>query len=221
MRVDLNGDAAETLDTTATGDAGAEPLEELDAGDGPTTAQLEARLAEERRVEIEHGEYDDDGGRIATDDDDDDDGDHSELVAPVPPTAEEIAAATRIVELERAQASFERKVRKILGDDVPLEECATCNGMGLVPPAGAADDDLRAHVHYCECEDCAGYGAVRTGSKVPGQEIAPCPVCGGRGYLSLLPGELTAGTNGDGAASEPRYGLEPWMGNPALGAAVT
>jgi hypothetical protein len=68
--------------------------------------------------------------------------------------------------LDEEQAQF---ARVLLGD--PIE------------PAFVQDRDSHA------CEDCEGWGRVKTGSKVAGNAVIDCPRCNGRGFISSRPPE--------------------------------
>ncbi len=137
--------------------------------------------------------------------------DDQELDEPAaePPTEDELEQMRVLEELDKAQESYERKVRKIVGPEAPLVPCSHCEGIGFDLGGGAEADELAEHEHFRGCHECGGHGQVRTGSKVSGHDVAQCPGCGGRGYLTLQP-QTQNGTE----QREPIYGLEPWMGDP-------
>jgi hypothetical protein len=68
--------------------------------------------------------------------------------------------------LDEDQAQF---ARVLLGD--PIE------------PAFVQDRDSHA------CEDCEGWGRVKTGSKVAGKTVIDCPRCNGLGFITSRPRE--------------------------------
>jgi hypothetical protein len=68
--------------------------------------------------------------------------------------------------LDEEQAQF---ARVLLGD--PIE------------PAFVQDRDSHA------CEDCEGWGRVKTGSKVAGKTVIDCPRCNGLGFITSRPRE--------------------------------
>lgn len=146
----------------------------------------------------------------------------------------------QLEQLDKAKGSHLRKVRTILGPLTDsLEECPTCDGMGLAPPGDPAPEP-KAHPYFKACETCNALGQVLTGSKVGGNVFRNCPECGGRGYLEALdasgnalaespgaeltlvpaiaptPAELEAGATAPTDAA-PRFGRPAWMGDPNIG----
>lgn len=254
-------DAAHTADDPAAGDSAVIPFVAPELHDEePTAAQLQARLAEERReqagaatqapapevidaelivVRAAIAELAKDPGppdeqttialmeqleQLAEHAGDE----HTDAITglaqqlvelterEVPKTAEELEQLATLEELEKAREAYERKVRKIVGPEAPLVACATCDGLGFDLTGGAAEADYHEHPDYQACAACAGFGAVRTGSKVAELELQPCPTCGGRGYLKRIEREHANGGEPIDHAREPEYGLEPWMGDPAI-----
>lgn len=142
----------------------------------------------------------------------------------------------QIQSLEREQERHERRVREIMGGFVAgFEPCGECGGVGIVPPGPKP----QAHPLFKECETCAGFGQVLTGSHREGHTARDCPACLGRGYLEALdehgaplapaPGAAPLGGNGahsiavsvdatgpSPAAPEQRFGVPSWMGDPSL-----
>jgi hypothetical protein len=132
-----------------------------------------------------------------------------------PPLPEGVASVEQLGELEKATTSYLKRVDKIFGGEVPWPMCATCEA--------ASDKET--------CDECAGFGGVLSGSKVPDQRVVRCERCKGAGYLVRRPvnvadAELVAPVvvalaegNGNGeqaAALTPNDpGWEPWMGTPA------
>lgn len=133
------------------------------------------------------------------------------------PSPEQVAQAEQVMQLETAQANYEKRVRKIMGPDVPLTVCEACDGMGLVPPGGLEMPEFRQHAEYRPCDACAGYGQVLTGSKVPGSDIAKCPDCQGWGFLSRDTGHLPHEPAGESPQNGDGYGAPTWMGDPSIG----
>jgi len=151
-----------------------------------------------------------------------------EPAAPAEPSAEEIAHAENMAELEKALATYQRKVAKVLGPQGTPPECPACGGVGFDFSGGAGEPDFAAASNTTTCEECRGFGAVLTGSQVPEQRLRRCDRCKGAGYLIERPvavenpdmvapivADIAAGGgNGDAAAAlgpdDP--GWEPWMG---------
>lgn len=133
-------------------------------------------------------------------------------------SAEQLAQLEQIGELDKARDAYERKVRKIVGPEAPLEVCATCEGLGFDLTGGPTGEELRTHADYIGCDDCAGLGVVLTGSKVAGSEVATCPGCGGRGFLSRIEREHANGGEPSSSTAEPEYGRPAWLGDPSLAA---
>jgi hypothetical protein len=92
--------------------------------------------------------------------------------------------------LERELGRHWRAVAKIMGGDFEsFVDCPTCAEAGT-PLAGriplwaiAQEPDYQTRTDTTTCENCLGLGMMRTGSKVPGQELLPCPTCIGTGYV--------------------------------------
>jgi hypothetical protein len=133
-------------------------------------------------------------------------------------SAEQIAQLEQIAELDKARDAYERKVRKILGPDAPLEPCATCEGLGFDLTGGAAGTTYKPHIDYIGCEACAGLGNVLTGSHVQGSELAACPGCGGAGFMHRIEREHANAGEPLEPSAAPEYGRPAWMGDPSLAA---
>jgi hypothetical protein len=130
---------------------------------------------------------------------------------PLPPAA--ALDAEQAAELEKATAAYLKRVEKVFGPgDVP-PACPACEGLGFDLTGGEPAPVLLAHENFRRCDECDGYGLVRTGSHVPGHDLNACPNCVGRGYLERLP---TPQAVPDQAAE---YGTPAWMGNVSPGTA--
>ena len=110
-------------------------------------------------------------------------------------------------ELEKATATYFKRVEKVFGADNVPPACEHCGGLGFDLTGGQGEPDYPEHENYIECEACHGYGHVKTGSKVPGHDLHDCPQCLGRGYLEALPTpQLVPETT-------PTHGVPAWMGD--------
>jgi hypothetical protein len=117
--------------------------------------------------------------------------------------------------LNQEYGRHERALQKIMGSDFALlAPCDDCGGMGYRPP-----DQLRSHQRFIGCETCNAFGVVKTGSRAPGNETQPCPVCAGRGFLEEMPAAPAAPPMQNGETQQqPVYGTPPWMGDPSVSA---
>ncbi len=108
------------------------------------------------------------------------------------PPAEPPPVAPPSADIEALEKELDRhwkKVDEIMGADFAMfVPCPTCEEAGT-PLAGMIPVGLMApHVEYetrddvAECGKCHGLGMMRTGSKVPLNELLPCPQCNGAGY---------------------------------------
>jgi hypothetical protein len=136
--------------------------------------------------------------------------------------------AEQTQELERATIAYNKRVAKAFGGELP-PECPACMGLGFDLTGGAGAPDYREASDKDVCDECDGFGGVRSGSKVPGQDIVRCERCKGAGYLVTRPVEIRnqeqvapvvvqlAEGNADGgqatALKPGEPGWEPWMGN--------
>jgi hypothetical protein len=152
-------------------------------------------------------------------------------------SAEGEPSAKQLKALELELVRHDKRVREVMGAHVAgFEACATCGGVGLMPP-GAPAPVAQSHEWFKACDTCAGFGQVLTGSLRAGNEARDCPTCKGRGYLEALnpqgaplaeqsstpvptspapvpPSEpAPASENGSGLT----YGTPAWMGDPMLG----
>lgn len=133
-----------------------------------------------------------------------------------PPPAPESAEQTARL-LTREDRRHEKALAKVLGVEPPLEPCTNCSSLGYFPPGTSAPV---GNAKYIACPTCNAIGQVLTGSRNPQHAMAPCPECGGRGFLERIeqpasppaPGMTAAVPNG----SEPQYGRPTWMGDPNL-----
>lgn len=99
------------------------------------------------------------------------------------------------------------------------EEQSQLRGFILQVAGEATPEELHDHPTYHRCETCEGFGKVRTGSRVAGQEALNCPDCNGQGHTggarAPMPTPLPT------AAAEPPPGVPPEeqarIGNDAWG----
>jgi hypothetical protein len=75
-----------------------------------------------------------------------------------------------------------RKLDSILGEDENRHECTACNGLGVTWGDPTPPSELQHPADYQECERCAGYGFVESGSKHPDYAAVVCTACSGKGY---------------------------------------
>lgn len=187
---------------------------------------LQAELAEQRRAEAEAATP----GEVPTPEPEVPEGE-DEPVAPEPEPAPEPTPepSPEAEAFNKEYARHERAVQKILGDEVPLVACETCEGVGFLPPGTLEPPAYRAHGKYRVCPGCAGEGSVKTGSKIAQLSLAPCPDCNGRGFQERL--HAVAPSSGAGEAfgpadeslpapfagvqdgAEAEFGTPTWMGN--------
>lgn len=118
--------------------------------------------------------------------------------------------------LARSAATWRRRVNEVLGETaLHLQSCPLCEpdipGFMFPPELVTPYDEVQARLLEVlkepdqpflndatdadRCANCLGYGKVRTGSKVPGQETKACSVCRGFGYTPP-PGVDTNGSAG-------------------------
>lgn len=134
--------------------------------------------------------------------------------APGPPAALGAENTEQVVELEKAQTTYLRKVEKIIGTQAMPPLCPACEGTGLDFTGGEPEPELKASPDRERCPDCDGWGKVVTGSRVPTEEVLPCPTCQGAGHRVVLhvpplpaaPATATAAVVG-----------QSWMGDPTIG----
>jgi hypothetical protein len=157
-----------------------------------------------------------------------------------PPEPSGGLTAVQAGELETATAQYLKRVAKAFGGQPP-PACPTCEGLGFDLTGGAQGPEFHEHAQFERCDECDGLGGVKTGSRVPGNDVVPCPRCKGYGYLTEQPQpaerpELVAptvvalqtGAGGLDLSQLPKPGepgYEPWMGGgegnataPAVGA---
>jgi hypothetical protein len=122
-------------------------------------------------------------------------------------------------ELDKAYQAYAKRVARIFGGELP-PDCPACLGLGFNLGAAEPEPEFRTTDDYKTCDVCAGLGRLSTGSKVPGHDLAQCPMCTGRGYLVKLTGTVAAvpppppapEPEPDVGGAEPRYGTPAWMG---------
>lgn len=173
-----------------------------------TKAQMEARLAEERRIEAEADEarrkeagVDADGVLVAADVPELDD----ELAQrrggkPEPELTQQESDEAFAAEMERHGLAM----MALFGDDARLfEPCPTCQASGFAFRDRDKPPEFVHHPRTRICMDCNGLGQMETGSKAQGQTQLACPTCNGQGYT--FPPELS----GVPFASEQAGGTAP------------
>jgi hypothetical protein len=122
----------------------------------------------------------------------------------------------RIGKAEKATKTYVSSIGRIFEEDAnDLIECPLCLpwARGFVHPqdVGRFSDEVRTAAMFIvngveqvefrpapelhSCDVCDGYGVVRTGSKVPGNDTTTCRACRGFGYLPP-PGQEQAAGNG-------------------------
>lgn len=126
-----------------------------------------------------------------------------EQAAEPPPLEAEQAA-----KLDKAATTYIRAVERVFGAGNVPPQCPHCQGLGFDLTGGEPEPVLLGHENFIGCDECDGYGIVRTGSKVQGHDLHACPKCVGRGFLERLPGPVAVPEQG-----EPSYGTPAWMGN--------
>jgi Zn-finger nucleic acid-binding protein len=133
------------------------------------------------------------------------------------PSPEEQSAEAQAKALDKAMTAFERALRKALEIAEPLREAPYEGVAGYLLPGVA---EYATNDKFKTCPTCHGMGDVLTGSMKAGNEFAPCPRCGGRGYLEKQARvEQPAGTVSPQAQTngeEDEYGVPSWMGDPSI-----
>lgn len=189
---------------------------------GPTKAQLQAQLAEERRIEAEQAEPE---PEPEPEPDEDEDGDEPE---PEPEPTQR-ALSERDIErinkrIDSAAAANEKRLRDILGADFEVyAPCPLCAIPGFAYRAGTLEYEplhraaimaalgdepeiqYRADPQSQACPACDGEGEVLTGSKRPVNRTKQCMPCGGTGWVTKLEPEM-AHTNAGGVVYNPQFG---------------
>jgi hypothetical protein len=98
-------------------------------------------------------------------------GDTEEEAANSEPEEENLTPLVAIINAEYVTA-----IRDIFGDDVAIEPCPYCHGLGF------AAVDWPQDPHSQRCDSCKGLGRVVTGSFVEGNSTRLCTDCNGAGY---------------------------------------
>jgi hypothetical protein len=75
-----------------------------------------------------------------------------------------------------ANAEYVAAVRSIFGEEVTIEPCPYCHGLGFEAVDWPQDP------HSQRCDSCKGLGRVVTGSFVEGNSTRTCTDCNGAGY---------------------------------------
>jgi hypothetical protein len=128
-----------------------------------------------------------------------------------PEEAEQLA---RVADLEKAQTRYLRAVEKIIGPEGMPPLCPVCQGTGLDFSGGQPEPEYKDSPRDVTCPDCEGWGKVRTGSRVQGEEVQACPTCTGRGAVAKGATLVTAPAPGDAG------GTPGWMGDPNVSSGV-
>jgi hypothetical protein len=198
-------------------------------------------------------EYDDDGDEQDADmlphdpdddSDDDDDTDSDDDGEAQARASSEALIRENMGKIARSAETFRRRVSDVLGEDaLALVPCELCEPEipGFHWPAELAYPRDEIHARLLEvlrtpsapeyvadpghkmCDACHGYGKVRTGSKVPGQEIGTCGPCRGYGFVpppgvNVQTGEIDAAAGVHEAAPQdfgPPADRDPW-GSPRI-----
>jgi hypothetical protein len=119
--------------------------------------------------------------------------------------------AEQIVELEKAQSLYLRKVEKVLGPGNMPPLCPTCQGTGLDFTGGAGEPDYLPSPDRETCPDCGGLGKVLSGSRVETERVLACPTCQGAGHRVKLPEYAPQRPAGENVTTAPP--APAWMGN--------
>lgn len=159
-----------------------------------TKARLEARLAEERRLEEEAA------AAAASETATDPDGPLNE--GDVPELDDELAArrgkpAEPALTQQEADEAFAAEMERhgiamleLFGPDAELfEPCPTCQSTGFAFKDRDKPPVRKRHPRTRRCLDCDGLGQLDTDSLAPGQDSLVCPTCTGQGYV--YPPELS------------------------------
>jgi DnaJ-class molecular chaperone len=75
-----------------------------------------------------------------------------------------------------ANAEYVAAIRMIFGEEVTIEPCPYCHGLGFEAVDWPQDP------HSQRCDSCKGLGRVVTGSFVEGNSTRTCTDCNGAGY---------------------------------------
>jgi len=174
------------------------------------------------------------------DDDDEDEEEPADEPEPLPLEASSQAEIEgKMKKLATSAQTWRRRIADVLGEDaqhlVPCELCEP-DMPGFHWPAALdmprdethlrllevlrspAAPDYVADPRHRQCDACQGWGKVKTGSKVPGQEIGTCGPCIGFGFVpppcvNVATGEIDASADGP-AASPADFGppadTDPW-----------
>lgn len=129
------------------------------------------------------------------DDGDEGDGDDEptepdpEAKAAEPPALGEVDVERMGKQVERANKNYRSALEKVEGLEFSaFAECATCNGMGFVPPNFVAPPELVAAPDKALCHGCNGYGVQTTPSLNEQHQLEQCVVCNGNGWkLQAIP----------------------------------
>ena len=189
---------------------------------GPTKAQLEAKLAEERRIAAESAEPE---PELEPDEDEDEDEDEEE---PEPAPASRALSEKDIERINRridaAAVANEKRLRDILRDDFDVyAPCPLCAIPGFAYKPGtleyeplhraaimaalgdAPEIEYKTDPKTQPCPDCDGLGDVLTGSKREAAKLKQCDSCGGHGWKPKLD-EGHQYTTAGGVVYNPQFG---------------
>jgi hypothetical protein len=86
-------------------------------------------------------------------------------------------------DVESEMRRHEKAFAKAVGiDPSELNVCKTCGGAGFVPEPMDEPREYATRSDLQPCDECNALGMMQTGSRVPGNDLLPCPVCSGAGY---------------------------------------
>jgi hypothetical protein len=195
------------------------------------------------------GEDEDPGADLGPDDDDDGEGedddapDAAQAAVETPPSTQADIEG-KLKKIATSAQTFRRRVDDLLGEDAQhLVACELCEPEipGFHWPAELAQPRDETHARLLDvlrspaapdyvaasgmrtCEVCQGWGKVKTGSRVAGQEITACPTCRAFGYVpppGSVQGEVFT-ADGDGGSVNaptdfgPQADADPW-GSPRV-----
>ena len=181
---------------------------------GPTKAQLEAQLAEERRIAAESAEPEPEPDDDGPEDEDEDDPDDEPVATTRALSEKDIERINR--RIDAAAVANEKRLRDILRDDFDVyAPCPLCAIPGFAYKPGtleyeplhraaimaalgdAPEIEYKPDPKTQACPACDGLGDVRTGSKREAAALKGCDSCGGTGWVPKLdPQQQYTGSGG-------------------------
>lgn len=118
-----------------------------------------------------------------------------------------------VEQLEKVQTRYLRAVEKVLGPVRMPPLCPACEGTGLDFTGGQGEPEFAESPDRERCPDCDGWGKVRTGSRVPTEDVLPCPTCQGAGHRVKLTVQPAPANNGEQTATGSG---QSWLGDPNI-----